>query len=323
MSGRPLELSKLCSSLFSDDRELQTLVYNSVFFLLESQFIVDPEGGLDTIYQVICGSGMGLSHSGAVAEAALLGGMEEKLLAVQKDHLIDLYVRFKDDILIVFQDKSLLKDFFHIMQKGHPFKIECEEISTQKIQYLDVCIRKGNTQFSISPETKPSKLNTPMLSRHSAHHPNIHTAWPGGHLRQRLSLCSSRELQMEDASEFLRRAEQQNLCAAAIQSLRDLKKQVEYAGAGVSKLLGKPVRQMDQHLGSWLILPFYLVAHSAGLNDRIRNFINSSFARRELHLAFQKPVKIRVGWRNVAPNVVRCMKTCGRGREGNLAKNNM
>ncbi len=47
------------------------------------------------------------------------------------------------------------------------------------------------------------------------------------------------------------------------------------------------------------------------MNARVQNYLKSKFAVRELTLAFGSTVNIRLGWKNIQPNVIRCMKTCG------------
>ena len=71
------------------------------------------------------------------------------------------------------------------------------------------------------------------------------------------------------------------------------------------------VRKTNQREVCWLVLPFYACLHLTGMQNRLRNFFNSCYAKRELRLAFGYDVAIKSCWRNANPNVVECFKTCG------------
>ena len=158
MTGSSVELAALSSKLFVEDTKLRELVHNTVLFLLDNQFIVNPRGDSNT-YKVVKGSGMGLAHSGAVAEAALLAGFEIDLVPRMHQYGIDLYLRFEDDIFIVFSDLPLLHAFFAKMKIGHPFIIECESINSFECQFLDVLIQKQASCYQLAPQSKASNCN--------------------------------------------------------------------------------------------------------------------------------------------------------------------
>ena len=69
-------------------------MYDSVYWLLSNQYIVYGEGYL----RVEHGSGMGLAHSGEIAEAVFCVAGEQWILADMCRKGLDLWVRFKDDI---------------------------------------------------------------------------------------------------------------------------------------------------------------------------------------------------------------------------------
>ena len=94
---------------------------------------------------------MGLAHSGAVAEAALLAGSERRCIPNIAKFGIRCYFRFKDDVFIVFEDIGLLKLFFQDLKVGHPFEIECEAIHSDTMQFLDVEVRKTSSGFITKP----------------------------------------------------------------------------------------------------------------------------------------------------------------------------
>lgn len=203
MSGNASDLTRLTTSMFVG-AGIQDLIFNSVFFLLDTQLVVDVKSG--TCLKVIIGSGMGLPHSGAVAEASFLMGAESKLIERLAEFEIDFYGRFKDDVLIVFNSTQLLQNFVGELKQGHPFKIECESISTLKASFLEVAIWKSKDKFEFKPVSKPSALKVPWLSRQSAHHKGIHNMWPATRLCTRLKLCSNLALAAVERNEFIARA---------------------------------------------------------------------------------------------------------------------
>ena len=77
MSGRPEQLSYLAKQVISDPAE-RKIVEDALLFLLRHQYIASPFHG-QRRWRVTIGSGMGLAHSGPVAEAALYVGGEKKL----------------------------------------------------------------------------------------------------------------------------------------------------------------------------------------------------------------------------------------------------
>ena len=164
---------------------------------------------------------MGLPHSGGVAEAALVTASENELMSTLPEHKIDFYCRFKDDILIIFNDAAKLHTFINKLRGGgHPFSIGCEEISSHRIQFLEVLISHAQTHFEVRPQYKKSKLNVPILSSTSScHHKNVHASWPVAQMTARLGLCSSRHLQIEDLRSFIARAIAQHASSFAISKL--------------------------------------------------------------------------------------------------------
>jgi hypothetical protein len=217
MSGTPTELSQLSSDVFEGE-PIHGILKESSWFLLDNQHVVDKSTG--KVYKVQKGSGMGLSHSGAIAELALYMGAERRMLQVLPRYNIVFYGRFKDDILIIFRDYRLLRDFLAELRKGHPFTLKCEEISSFSINFLEVCIRKSYAAFEIFPVSKPSSLQISWLSRFSSHSKNVHDSWPAARLSSRLKLCSSTRLKRSESVSFAKRAESEHLTRRALSAIR-------------------------------------------------------------------------------------------------------
>ena len=157
-----------------------------------------------------------------MAEAAILAGAELALVKKVDLYCIDLYKRFKDDILVIFRDSAKLSSFIHELRKGHPFKIKCESISSSHVKFLEVGITKLDGSFSVCPEDKPSKLSVPMLSSKSSHHPSVHECWPVGQAKNRAALCSSDAIRHADLHAFVARARTHDISPSAMHTLSNM-----------------------------------------------------------------------------------------------------
>ena len=104
MTGTSTELGELASKSYTnhDDPPLRDLVQETILFLLEHQQVLDKSS--NSLVKVTRGSGMGLPHSGAIAESALLNGGEQNALLQMTELGIDFYARFRDDIFVIFRD---------------------------------------------------------------------------------------------------------------------------------------------------------------------------------------------------------------------------
>ena len=144
MSGNAFELAETSAKVFAYDKELEALMRHAILFLLLNQFVVCE----NITYRVRKGSGMGLPHSSGVAEAALLMGSEVALINdLRSTYMVDMFVRFKDDVLIIFNSLPRLKDLMSVYRAGHPFVIKCEQISTHSIKFLEITIEKQRDGF--------------------------------------------------------------------------------------------------------------------------------------------------------------------------------
>eukprot|EP00959_Pyramimonas_sp_CCMP1952_P341889 7161943-Pyramimonas_sp.AAC.1 len=81
MCGTREEICSEVLSLWEDWDPMKRIVAKVVEFLLEAQYIADPwDEPHDTVHGVGTGTGMGLPHSGDLADVTLLALMEIKLL---------------------------------------------------------------------------------------------------------------------------------------------------------------------------------------------------------------------------------------------------
>lgn len=118
LSGDPWSIAKLVASLFNEKNS--ELIYDIALFLLYEQFIESSEHP-DRVFRVQHGTGMGLIHSGSVADGALHALIERDFAAradIQKRHGIICDKRFRDDILFIATSPRLAREFFWGMQRA-------------------------------------------------------------------------------------------------------------------------------------------------------------------------------------------------------------
>ena len=318
MSGSSYELASLCASLFTQDKVLHDLMYDAIFLLLDSQYI--RIGGIWPECKVVVGSGMGLTHSGSVADAAFLAATELAILPKLREFQIDLYARFKDDVFILARSMPDLKIFFEqLKENAKPFSISCEEISRIKVVFLEVSVQKQCEAFHIKPCPKQTRLGVPWLAKSSCHHQAVHKAWPQSVLKRKLNLCNPVSVKLQVWQDFFAKAQLSNLHPCAIEEIRKIKP-VFFSKA--SRTSGRPARRdfpksnviheltsSDPSRTLWLILPYHPSLERVRMQRWFNNFLQSSFARTLLGASFEglNP-HIRMGWRNAMPNLVQRSK---------------
>ena len=138
-------------------------------------------------------SGMAMKNSGEVSDAAFAFLVER--WCVNPDTMnafsIDLYRRFKDDIIIVAKNRMLTKHFVWGMKhRSKYYKIKVEEISDITVQFLEVRVWKHGSRFVTGPEFKPTSLWQP-LGADSAHVPHCQMSWPAARLTMSRALSGT------------------------------------------------------------------------------------------------------------------------------------
>jgi hypothetical protein len=153
--------------------------------ILGEQFVrFRPETGSNL--QVVRGSGMGMRHSGSVSDAAFHDLVEIDLLSEtsRKDNGVELYVRFRDDILVVLANPKFCTGFFSklISLASSMYEVERECFSLVSTTMLDLRVYKtagsdGITRLRWKPYIKPTARHVPLTSD-SCHPRSCHRAWP-------------------------------------------------------------------------------------------------------------------------------------------------
>ena len=163
-----------------------------------------------------------------------------------------------------------------LLRHGHPFKIECETVSSHSVTFLECLIEKSVDAFKITPWNKPSNLNTVWLNRFSSHAPSIHSSWPLSRMKARVALCSTRRLRIQEAESFVQRASKQHLASKAIFSIHQLAARmgsqrsrdwISQRGCSHCSQLSKLPKPNNTIV--WMVLPFTPAMFSTGLSQRL------------------------------------------------------
>ena len=203
MSGKAHELVQLLGPPFWGKRLI--VLKHAVFFLLDNQYVCSRFLPGKT-WKVVVGSGMGLPHSGPLADMCLYVAAERVLLAKERMERASImeFLRFKDDVLILYRNTDAFKEWFWEYKfKSMPFAITCDSVSSVCVEYLESCIRNEGGALVFEPRVRGSKLAAPVLDVSSMHQPSIHSNWPKGFLLRRLQLCSSKSIMEEEKRRVL------------------------------------------------------------------------------------------------------------------------
>jgi len=163
------------------DGPLKELVGDVIYFLLYYQFLEDQGSG--KLFQVEVGSGMGAPHSGSVSDLAFMVLAESNIQNCGvPDQGIDLYARFRDDILIIAKNPPCARRFVRGLEQAasSQYCIEVETVSMQGLPMLDTWIYRPETydgSLAWKPYIKPTARHVPLGSD-SNHHMGIHRSWP-------------------------------------------------------------------------------------------------------------------------------------------------
>ena len=202
MSGRPEVLARFALEIFNDRPVLKSVCADVVLFLLTHQ-LVSSTHKPGRLWRVDAGSGMGLPHSGPIADAALYG-LAERSHACQPCDYVHLYVRFRDDIFLLHSNRQLFRQWYSTLQRlcFPTFTPEVVEVSQHQVTMLDVDVTLDNCSFRFAPRQQANPGQP--LSVSSAHPPGVHM-WPLNRLRAIWHLCSDNTAFLEASERFINR----------------------------------------------------------------------------------------------------------------------
>ena len=198
--------SELISSSFKhvEDYTQRKALEDALENLLYYQF-VESSFAQSGVLRVRKGTGMGSRHSGEVSDLGFFECVEKDLIKqeVLDAHKILLYGRYRDDIIVIEEDKEHLfgKDSWYQMfckKAGeHGYVIEMEQMLVgcfTSVHYLDLWIHKtsklvteGKLEYDLYTKDTAQKI---PLGRLSAHTESTHNFWPLTEIRRYKERCA-------------------------------------------------------------------------------------------------------------------------------------
>ena len=204
MIRSPEFLAKASTAHISERAERE-LLHDCILFLLSWQYIRlrhdSPE-----LWRVTQGSGMGLVHSGAVANAAFLNFIEKPTIMDPDLALafgLKRWIRYHDDIFVIRCNAQLFSSFLATVRQraaGYIFKVEEVSNSTVNMIGVECSVDRGRITTMAA-----HKSSGPVLSASSAHPAGVHRSWPAAYLRSVRSLCSTRETEQRAQAHLVNR----------------------------------------------------------------------------------------------------------------------
>ena len=159
MSGDP-EILACDAAGLAEEGPGKRLLYDVDHFLLTHQFVTSKRHP-ERLWRVQKGSGMGMKNSGEVSDAAFPFLVERWCVSpdTMNAFSIDLYGRFKDDIITVAKNRVFTKHFVWGMKhRSKYYKIKVEEISDITVKFLEVRVWKHGSRSVTGLEFKPTSL---------------------------------------------------------------------------------------------------------------------------------------------------------------------
>jgi hypothetical protein len=179
--------------------EEQAFLESALGLVLGFQYVensVDPALRASTVFRVTRGSGIGMVHSGAVADLCFAKTVEEPVLARCVELGVSLYLRFRDDVFVVCKEPSSARNFIDsfVERSGVFCEVKLEKVSLVSVPFLDFCISKSDDGYlDFSPYVKPTARHLP-LSSDSCHPRSVHASWPVAECRRMFKRASCADL---------------------------------------------------------------------------------------------------------------------------------
>ena len=292
MSGDP-EILTCDAAGLSDEGPRKRLLREVDLFPLTHQFVASKRHP-ERLWRVQKGSCMGMKNSGELSDAAFSFLVER--WCSKPDTLsafaIDLYGRFKDDIIIVARNRHLTKHFvWDMTHRSKCYKIKKKKISDISVKFLEVRVWKDGSLFVTGPAFKPTSLWQP-LGTDSAHASHCHTSLPAARLIMSRALSGNPSIFQKAKQELINRFIAHFAPESVIMNLRRTD--------GLAAL--KRVTERD---GMWLVVGFHTVIYRT-----LRRAIASFQASKEMQECYEwasgaKCPRIRIAWkkRHASPQV--------------------
>lgn len=307
MSGAAQDLSSDASAVLPPGPFRDRFV-EVVRFLLDNQY-VESKRLPDATFKVECGTGMGLRHSGAIADAALHELAERHFAAdaaVHEHYGIDAFFRFRDDVFILGCDEGKATEFIHqYSTRAQYFKTSLEDKSYECVRFLEVAVSKNlaTKRYDVTPTFKKTSLGRP-LGADSAHPPATRQ-WPVARIDAYDKISSNPQLAMTAKELFINRFLNFYAPSYLVDRMRNA-------------TVTQGPRNQRQHTTNrngnviWLVLSYHPAWDGAGLKRALRDFQQDAANREILKRAFgtdDVPV-VCVAWKNKLPTATLVVRKC-------------
>jgi hypothetical protein len=211
----------------------------------------------------------------------------------QKLHNVHLYLRYRDDILVVY---SRMPGERSIIQFGATLKslasstyvVECEQIA-ESAAFLDMYIYKSGSfmstgALSFRPYIKETQQKVPLsyLSMHPMH---IHSAWPLSEASRLFRRSSTWHIYVEARNQFVSKLEANYIHIDVIQKIKEwipfnalprVRKPCTWLVLPYSPVMTGFQQVVDQLLQRWIFANFDLpvrVSHCMGHTRSLKQFL--------------------------------------------------
>jgi len=194
LSGTDTQLCDTILEAFPVTHRKRTAIRDITLFLLRHQFVVPrapelaPQGGA---WRVLRGSGMGLLHSGFLADLAFAIQAEQWITpTIARRWGIALYLRFKDDIFVILNERYEVPFLSQFRVRAKYFKLELEEKSHDSVNFLNLTVYRTGNHLETKWYRKPTSLSLP-LEVVSNQPLAVHRTWPRAMVSMVQALCST------------------------------------------------------------------------------------------------------------------------------------
>ena len=269
-----------------------TLMKDVLWFLLDHQYVAIPELFDDRLWRTVIGSGMGLPHSSVISDLALLNLAEKSLLPTVHTYGVKLFLRYRDDVLVIGQHRQLFRSFFDTYRSEAAFfEVKVDEFSSNgSVTFLDVLIKRGGDAYYVTHHLKPT-VGRP-LGEDSLHAPRVHN-WPIAMTRRIMLRTTRRVDALAVVLQLIRRFE-------GYMSSRELIDGMKSVG---NHALSFPLAPFDlghtKHSTLCLVMPYHPVWYR--MINRAVGAYAADYGMLHLlrsHPAFRDFTNVRVVWRN-------------------------
>ena len=319
LSGTQQQLTKDVMELWRDDstcgsRKREVIKTVLEVLLLHQYVTMDDINKIPfqelEIFAVIIGTGMGLPQSGDIADGAFYIRCERASAGPESllRHHIPVWLRFRDDILLAYEDFQLMVQFFQgLKASGDYFNMEIEQISSTDINYLNLSVWRNGQRFHVKHAFKPTSLGIP-LSASSCHHASVHKSWPAGMVAGIKALSTNDKHYRESLNTFMSRFTEHCTPTLWSQPTTARKPPAHVSASSPPPTLWCP---LAFHPGTHRVLQRVIrefVAKNGELTNVLGSFV---FGGRDG--AFERAgsvpcVQIRLSWYNNLPNLVARMR---------------